>query len=52
MFEDEDLGSYHSSFAAHDDLIGDHCFSNSARLDTSRVGLPEDLSEWHRVVAR
>lgn len=52
MFEDEDLGSYHSPIAAHDDLIGDHCFSNSAGLDTSAVGLPLDLSDWHRVVAR
>jgi hypothetical protein len=48
MFEDENLGSYHSAIAAHDDLIGDHCFSNSASLDTSQVGLPEDLADWEQ----
>lgn len=52
MFEEEDLGSYHSPIAAHDDLIGDHCFSNSAGLDTSEIGLPLDLADWHRVFAR
>ena len=52
MFEDEDLGSYHSAVAAHDDLIGDHCFSNSAGLDTSRIGLPDELADWHKLVAR
>lgn len=48
MFDDENLGSYHSAIAAHDDLIGDHCFSNSADLDTSRIGLPEDLADWEQ----
>lgn len=52
MFEDENLGSYHSPVAALDDLIGDHCFSNSAGLDTSEVGLPRELSGWEQVHAR
>jgi hypothetical protein len=48
MFEDENLGSYHNAIAAHDDLIGDHCFSNSAGLDTSQIGLPEVLADWEQ----
>lgn len=52
MFEDEDLGSYHSPIAAHDDLIGGHCSSNSADLDTSEIGLPYELADWQRVLAR
>ena len=48
LFNDENLGNYHSAVAAHDDLIGDHCFSNSAGLDTSEIGLPRELSEWAR----
>lgn len=52
MYEDESLGSYHSPIAAHDDLIGNSCYSNSANLDTSRIGLPDELAEWQRLIAR
>lgn len=45
-FRDEALGSYHSPESGLDDLVGDHCFSNSIGLDTSRAGLPDSLREW------
>lgn len=46
MFEDESLGSYHSAVAALDDLVGGHTFSPSNGLDTSEIGLPDELAEW------
>jgi len=52
FFEDENLGSYDDPRAAHDDLIGDHCYSNSKGLDTSEVGLPEDLAEWEKIIVK
>lgn len=46
MFEDKSLGPYHSAVAALDDLVGGHTFSPSDGLDTSEVGLPDELAEW------
>lgn len=51
-YGEESLGSYASAMQAHDDLIGDHCFSNCRGLDTSKIGLPRDLTDWLRWVAR
>lgn len=48
MFEDESLGAYHSPASAADDLAGGHCFSTSGNIDTSRIGIPADISEWTR----
>lgn len=50
-FDDEDLGSYHSAAQALDDLLGGHTFSPSGGVDTSTLGLPDDLSEWEPVFA-
>lgn len=46
MLGDEGLGSYPTPQMAVDDLCGDHCFSNSLGVDTSRCGLPVDLGDW------
>lgn len=46
--DDDNLGSYHSPQAALDDLLGDHCWANSKGLDTSEVGLPDNLLDWHQ----
>ncbi len=46
MFDDENLGSYHTAVAALDDLVGGHTFSPSNGLDTSDIGLPDELAEW------
>lgn len=48
LFRDENLGSYHSAQAALGDLVGGHTFTASCG-DTSRLGLPEDLSEWRAI---
>jgi hypothetical protein len=46
MFGDESLGSYGSPELALDDLVGGHTFSLPKRLDSSKTGMPDDLSEW------
>lgn len=46
MYGDEGLGSYHSPQQALDDLVGGHTFSPSSGIDTSTMGLPDELSEW------
>lgn len=46
VFEGESLGSYHHPAAALEDLVGGHVFSPSNGMDTSRAGLPDELSEW------
>lgn len=51
MFDDENLGSYHSAAAALDDLTGGHTFTPSCGVDTDAMGLPEDLSEWDKLFA-
>jgi hypothetical protein len=42
----EHLGAYGSPQLAFGDLIGGHTFPTSPPLDTSRVGLPDELSDW------
>jgi hypothetical protein len=46
IYDDESLGSYDSPQAALDDLVGGHTYGLSNGLDSSEVGLPDDLSEW------
>ena len=46
MYQDENLGSYISPQQAVDDLTGGHTFSLSNGIDTSRLNIPEDISEW------
>ena len=37
---------------ALDDLVGGHTFMPSSGIDTSEVGLPDELSEWTFVRSR
>lgn len=46
VFEDEDLGAYHSVVAALDDLVGGHTYFPSNGIDPSTCGLPDEISEW------
>jgi len=46
FFEEENLGWYQTVSTALDDLVGGHTFTPSNGLDTSKAGLPDDLSEW------
>jgi hypothetical protein len=48
VFDGESLGSYATPFQAPEDLVGGPTYSPSNGLDTSKAGLPEDLSEWTR----
>ncbi len=52
FYEDEDLGRYQTPGLALDDLAGGHTYSPSSGVDTSTLGLPEDLSEWEFRAAR
>lgn len=46
MFQEENLGSYHSPDAAADDVSGGHTFTPSSGIDLGDLGIPADLSEW------
>jgi hypothetical protein len=48
IFQEEDLGSYHSARAAADDVSGGHTFSPSSGVDLGSLGIPEDINEWHK----
>ncbi|WP_274426781.1 hypothetical protein [Chelativorans sp. YIM 93263] len=43
------VGFYHAPEAALLDLLGGHTASPSSGVDTSKLDLPEDLSEWKRL---
>lgn len=49
LLEDEDLGGYTTPQQAADDLAGGHTFTPSSGVDTSRLGVPGDLSRWERL---
>lgn len=49
VFNDESLGSYARAEQAAEDLAGGHTFSIAGGVDTSSLGIPADLSEWHHV---
>lgn len=46
MFNEENLGSYHSPQAAVDDVCGGHTFSPSNGVELAELGIPDDLGEW------
>ena len=46
VFEDESLGAYGSPQYAVDDLVGGHTFTPSSGVDTSELGIPDDIGEW------
>lgn len=48
VFDDENLGSYINPQQAVDDLCGGHTFSHSSGVDTSTLGIPEDVNDWVR----
>lgn len=50
VFDEESLGSYVSVMQAVEDLAGGHTFSISTGHDTAKLGIPEDVSEWTRLV--
>lgn len=48
LFEDESLGAYRSPQHAVDDLVGGHCSTPSRGIDTSALGIPDDIDDWKR----
>lgn len=50
MFDEENLGSYHSPEAAADDVSGGHTFSPANGVDLGELGIPDDLGEWEKKV--
>ncbi len=49
IFNDESLGSYSTAQQAAEDLAGGHTFSLPRGIDSSKLGIPFDLSEWERI---
>jgi hypothetical protein len=53
IFDNEILGSYAHAWQAAEDLAGGHTsgldISSKGRVDTAKLGIPEDLSEWERI---
>jgi hypothetical protein len=54
IYNGEDLGSYESAQHAVEDLAGGHTFGVNDRitgklLDTSKLGIPADVTEWEEV---
>ncbi|MFH1613689.1 MAG: hypothetical protein ABIG61_01200 [Planctomycetota bacterium] len=52
MFDDESLGSYAQDWQASEDLAGGYTFSISSGIDTTTLGIPEDLNEWEKLPYR
>jgi len=48
VFDDESLGSRARPQQAAEDLAGGHTFSVGRGIDTATLGIPQDVSEWHR----
>ena len=48
MFDDENLGSYHSPEAAADDVSGGHTFTPADGTDFGELDIPEDIGEWEK----
>lgn len=46
VFDGESLGGYTGPEQAAASVAGGHTFSAGAGIDTSLLGIPEDLSEW------
>lgn len=52
IYDDDSLGSYANEWQAAEDLAGGHTFSISSGIDTSTLGIPEDLGDWEKVQHR
>ena len=49
VYDEEDLGSYHSPRSAADDASGGHTFSPSNGVDLGDLDIPEDIGEWETI---
>ncbi len=46
IWDNQDLGSYHTPEAAVDDVAGGHTFTPSGGTDLGELEIPYDLPEW------
>ena len=51
LYDDESLGSYVSVKQAIDDLAGGHAFSISSGIDTSTLGISDEVTDWKKTNA-
>lgn len=49
VYDDENLGSYHSPQAAADDAAGGHTSTPSNGTDLADLAIPDDLGEWELI---
>lgn len=49
LYDDENLGSYHSPEAAADDVAGGHTDSPSNGVDLGDLGISENINDWVRL---
>jgi hypothetical protein len=49
VFGDESLGSYVTAQQAAEDLAGGHTSSISGDIDSSTLGIPQDVLEWEKL---
>jgi hypothetical protein len=48
VFNNEDLGSYHSPKAAADDAAGGHTFTPSNGISLDKLNLSYDIGDWEK----
>jgi hypothetical protein len=49
VYDNENLGSYHTPSAAADDVAGGHTFAPSSGVDLGELGISADIADWKRV---
>ena len=49
LYDNENLGSYHTPSAAADDVAGGHTFTPSNGADLGELGISADIADWQRV---
>ena len=50
MYQDEDLGSYHSPMAAAGDVSGGTTFMPSNGVEFDELDIPDNINEWQKKV--
>ena len=48
-FDAERVGGYCTAEKALDDVVGGHTWSLAHGVDTSTLGLPDELADWQRI---
>jgi hypothetical protein len=48
LFRDEHYGAFSTPDGAAGDLAGNHTWSLPDQIDSSKLGIPESVSEWLR----